>query len=89
MTDTPDYILIRRAQQSDEDAVASLYRRYVPVITRYVSDNAVVEDLTADVFLQMAEGLPRYRITGAPFEAWLYRIAAACVAGPKQNRRGV
>jgi RNA polymerase sigma-70 factor (ECF subfamily) len=84
MTETPDYILIQRAQQGDEDAVASLYRRYVPAITRYVgyrvSDNAVVEDLTAEVFLQMVEGLPRYRITGAPFEAWLYRIAAARVA---------
>jgi len=61
-----------------------LYRRYVPAITRYiayrVSDEAVVEDLTAEVFLRMVESLPQYRITGAPFEAWLYRIAATRVA---------
>jgi RNA polymerase sigma-70 factor (ECF subfamily) len=84
MAETPDSILIQRAQTGDEDAVASLYRRHVPAITRYigyrVSDEAVVEDLTAEVFLQMVEGLPRYRVTGAPFEAWLYRIAAARVA---------
>jgi RNA polymerase sigma-70 factor (ECF subfamily) len=84
MADTPDYVLIQRAQQGDEDAVASLYRRYVAAITRYIgyriSDDAAVEDLTAEVFLQMVEGLPRYRVTGAPFEAWLYRIAAARVA---------
>ena len=84
MTETPDHVLIQRAQQGDDDAVASLYRRHVGAITRYVgyrvADDAAVEDLTAEVFLQMVEGLPRYRITGAPFEAWLYRIAAARVA---------
>jgi RNA polymerase sigma-70 factor (ECF subfamily) len=84
MPDTPEHILIQRAQQGDSDAVASLYRLYVPAITRYigyrVSNNAVVEDLTAEVFLRMVEGLPTYQITGAPFEAWLYRIAAARVA---------
>ena len=79
MTETPEHDLIRRAQAGDTDAVASLYRQHVAAITRYVgyrvADEAVVEDLTAEVFLQMVEGLPRYRITGAPFEAWLYRIA--------------
>jgi RNA polymerase sigma-70 factor (ECF subfamily) len=84
MTETPEHDLIRRAQAGDTDAVASLYRQHVAAITRYVgyrvADEAVVEDLTAEVFLQMVEGLPRYRITGAPFEAWLYRIAAARVA---------
>ena len=84
MTETPEHDLIRRAQTGDADAVASLYRRYVAAITRYigyrVGDESVVEDLTAEVFLHMVEGLPRYRITGAPFEAWLYRIAAARVA---------
>jgi RNA polymerase sigma-70 factor (ECF subfamily) len=84
MAETPDHVLIQRAKLGDEDAVAGLYRRHVPAITRYISyrisDDAAVEDLTAEVFLQMIEGLPRYRVTGAPFEAWLYRIAAARVA---------
>lgn len=83
-TDRPDAVLIALAQQGDADAVAELYRRYVPAITRYigyrVSDDAVVEDLTAEVFLRMVEGLPDYEITGAPFEAWLYRIAATRIA---------
>ena len=50
MTDTPDHVLIERAQQGDADAMASLYRRYEPVITRYisyrVSEQTVIEDLT-------------------------------------------
>jgi RNA polymerase sigma-70 factor (ECF subfamily) len=56
----------------------------VRAITRYiayrVSDDALVEDLTAEVFLRMVEGLPAYQVMGVPFEAWLYRIAAARVA---------
>jgi RNA polymerase sigma-70 factor (ECF subfamily) len=84
MTELTDDLLITRAQNGDSDAMAALYQRYVGVITRYISyrisDQAVIEDLTAEVFLRMVEGLPRYQITGAPFEAWLYRIAAARVA---------
>ncbi len=75
--------LIRRAQQGDAEAVAILYRTYAPAMYRYVmyrvANPADGEDLTAEVFLKMVEGLPGYRITGAPFEAWLYRIAAARV----------
>jgi RNA polymerase sigma-70 factor (ECF subfamily) len=42
-----------------------------------VRDAEVAEDLTAQVFLKALEGLPSYRPTGAPFRAWLYRIAHA------------
>lgn len=84
MAELPDYILVEQAQHGDSDAVALLYRRYVPAITRYiayrVANNDAVEDLTAEVFLRMIEGLGHFQITGAPFEAWLYRIAAARIA---------
>lgn len=84
MTGTSEQQLIRRAQGGDGEAVAALYRRHVDAIARYIAyrvpDDAIVEDLTAEVFLRMVEGLPTYRHTGAPFEAWLYRIAAARVA---------
>jgi RNA polymerase sigma-70 factor (ECF subfamily) len=91
MAEPPEHTLIARAQQGDEEAIAALYRQYVRSITRYiayrVSDEAVVEDLTAEVFLRMVEGLPQYRVTGAPFEAWLYRIAAARVADFYRDRQ--
>jgi len=84
MSDTPERELIARARRRDREAVAELYRRYVQAIARFiafrVSDQALVEDLTAEVFLRMVEALPHYRVTGAPFEAWLYRIAAARIA---------
>ena len=81
---TPDQALIERAQQGDPEAVAGLYRQHVQAIARYIAyrvpEAQVVEDLTAEVFLRMVEGLPGYRWTGAPFEAWLYRIAHNLVA---------
>ncbi|MBN1681200.1 MAG: sigma-70 family RNA polymerase sigma factor [Anaerolineae bacterium] len=76
--------LIDSAQRGDSDAIAGLYQQYVQPIYRYISyrvpDTAAAEDLTAEVFLRMVEALPRYKNNGAPFEAWLYRIASARVA---------
>jgi RNA polymerase sigma-70 factor (ECF subfamily) len=45
-----------------------------------VPRKADAEDLTAEVFLAMVQRLPDYRQTGAPFEAWLYRIASSQIA---------
>lgn len=85
--------LITRAQQGDKAAISELYQLHVQAIYRYiayrVSTAADAEDLTAEVFLKMVEGLPSYRLTGAPFEAWLYRIASARVIDfrRRQTRR--
>lgn len=71
--------VIQCAQTGDADAIAELYRRHAPAIFRYVSfrmnDQAVAEDLTGDVFLEMVQALHRYTERGAPFAAWLFRIA--------------
>lgn len=72
-------VLIQSAQTGNGEAVAELYRRYVPAIFRYISfrltDRAVAEDITGDVFLEMVQALHRYTERGAPFAAWLFRIA--------------
>lgn len=76
--------LIQRAQNRDKEAVGMLYDAYAPVVFRYVSyrveSDMVAEDLTADVFLRMLHALPQYQFTGAPFGAWLFRIANNRVA---------
>lgn len=75
--------LIERAKSYDEEALGELYRRHADDMFRYiyyrVGDTKTAEDLVGDVFINMLEGLPKYEYTGAPFEAWLYRIAHARV----------
>lgn len=94
MSPAPIESVIQRAQAGDAEAVATLYQTYVQRIFCYilyrVSTTADAEDLTAEVFLKMVEGLPNYRITGAPFEACLYRIAAARIVDFRRRtkRRG-
>jgi RNA polymerase sigma-70 factor (ECF subfamily) len=76
--------LIRRAKRGDQVAVAAIYEAFVEKIYQYIVYRVPTvtdaEDLTGEVFVRMVEGLPRYQITEVPFEAWLYRIAAARVA---------
>jgi len=85
--------LILQAKQGDKQAIAELYTGHVDAIYRYVwprvRDDAVAEDLTAQVFLKALEGLPAYEPSGKPFLAWLYRIAYARVVDHwrKQDRR--
>lgn len=84
--------LIAQAQRGDKAAVSALYEAYVQAIHSYigyrVESDMIAEDLTAEVFLKMVQGLPRYRDVGAPFGAWLYRIAATQVADHyRQHKR--
>ncbi|MBZ0290140.1 MAG: sigma-70 family RNA polymerase sigma factor [Anaerolineae bacterium] len=85
--------LIARARQGDKNAVSALYEGYAQAIFRYISyrveSDMVAEDLTAEVFLRMVQGLPRYEDTGAPFGAWLYRIAATQIADHHRGKRRV
>ena len=74
-----DSILVQRAQAGDDAAFTQIYERYAPAIYRYlyvrVQDETLAEDLRAEVFARMFEGLPRYQDRGWPISAWLYRIA--------------
>jgi RNA polymerase sigma-70 factor (ECF subfamily) len=76
-------LLIRRAQQGDLAAVSELYNLHVDRIYQYVryriGDDQTAEDITAEVFLRAIESLGTYSDRGAPFIAWLYRIAHARV----------
>ena len=75
--------LIQRARQGDLAAVSELYNLHIDRIYQYVryrtGDDQTAEDITAEVFLRAIESLGTYNDQGAPFIAWLYRIAHARV----------
>lgn len=74
-----EQLLVRRAIKRDQDAFTCLYDKYVDRIYRYVyyriSDNSLVEDITQEVFIKAWRAIGDYKRTGAPFGAWLTRIA--------------
>jgi len=72
--------LLVEAAQQDPTRFSELYEinfdRVYAYIARRVPDRSEAEDLTADVFHRALAGLPRFEWRGAPFGAWLLRIAA-------------
>jgi RNA polymerase sigma-70 factor, ECF subfamily len=77
--------------KSDPEAFGELYERHVERIYRYIyyriGNEADAEDLTARTFHQALSGLPRYVERGAPFAAWLYRIAHNLVANHHRSHK--
>lgn len=72
------------AAQRDRACFADLYELHFGFVYAYVSRRlsarTETEDLTAEVFRKALQNLPRFRWTGAPFRAWLVRIAANLIA---------
>lgn len=70
--------LIARAKQRPE-AFAPLYDLHFAAIFRFIlrraNDRELTADLTQQTFLKAMLSLPRYESRGAPFTAFLYRIA--------------
>jgi RNA polymerase sigma-70 factor (ECF subfamily) len=81
--------LIARAAR-DADAFGELYERYVDRIYNYIYYRVAnvhdAEDLTARVFYRALAHIDEYRDRGAPFVAWLYRIAHNLVANWHRDR---
>lgn len=83
MHEESDSTLIARAKE-DPEAFGLLYERYVKRVYNYIyyrtGNRQNAEDLTARTFYQALKHFPRYEDHGAPFSAWLYRIAHNLVA---------
>lgn len=75
--------LLVEAAQADPRRFAALYdlhfERVYAYVARRVANRAEAEDVTADVFQRALASLPRFEWRGAPFVAWLYRIAANAI----------
>ena len=85
--------LIEQAK-TDPEAFGKLYEVYVEKIYNYVyyriGNHHDAEDLTARVFNRALNHIANYNNKGAPFAAWLYRIAHNLVANWHRDhqRRG-
>ncbi len=74
----PDDLVVRRALDGEDSALAEIYDHHVTDIYHYiysrVGNQADAEDLTAQTFMSVVEALPSYRPRGK-FIAWIFQIA--------------
>src|ERR1043165_6780174 len=81
--DIDERSLVEDAQR-DASRFAEIYQRYFELFYAYVArrvrDRAATEDLTSEVFRKALANIHRFKWTGAPFGAWLLRIAANLIA---------
>jgi RNA polymerase sigma-70 factor (ECF subfamily) len=79
-----DERLLVEAAQQDPSRFAELYEknfhRVYAFVARRVRDRDEAEDVTAEVFHEALRSLGRFQWRGAPFAAWLLRIATNTLA---------
>ena len=80
--------LIEAAQQ-DPGRFAELYElhfeRVYAFVVRRVGERSAAEELTSHVFHQALANLGKFKWRGAPFAAWLFRIARNSIADRAQR----
>lgn len=83
--------LIRQAQKGNNAAYGELYTQHLAAIQHYIQkrigESSDVEDLTQTVFVKAWQALRDYQPSGAPFRAWLYRIAHNAVVDYYRTQR--
>ncbi|NOK63081.1 MAG: sigma-70 family RNA polymerase sigma factor [Chloroflexi bacterium AL-N1] len=74
-----DEELVARLKANDDEAYRDVVARYSDALYGYVyrmtGDHHLSEDVVSDTYLRMVEKIDTYTFYGAPFKAWLYRIA--------------
>jgi RNA polymerase sigma-70 factor (ECF subfamily) len=81
--DEEDRLLVEAAQENPArfgDLYEIHFEQVYAFIARRVRDRDIAEDLTSDVFHKALANLRTYEFRGAPFAAWLIRIASNAVA---------
>ena len=72
-----DQLLVERAQKGDQRAfeqlVAKYQRKLARLLSRFIRDQAEVEDVAQEAFIKAYRALPSFRGDSA-FYTWLYRI---------------
>ncbi|HEY1598706.1 MAG TPA: sigma-70 family RNA polymerase sigma factor [Pirellulales bacterium] len=79
---TADDLVVRA--KVDREAFGALYDRFFPLVHRYchrrLRDNGAAEDVSSEVFLQVAGAMRRFPgTTVEDFRRWVYRIATNAI----------
>ncbi|HSK64039.1 MAG TPA: sigma-70 family RNA polymerase sigma factor [Pyrinomonadaceae bacterium] len=78
------------AAQHDPGRFAELYEQNFNRVYAYIAvrihDRFEAQDLTAHVFQQALANIGKFKWRGAPFIAWLYRIAANAIADQARKK---
>jgi RNA polymerase sigma-70 factor (ECF subfamily) len=84
LSQAADERLLIEAAKRDPARFADLYSRNFHVVYAYVARRTAsreeAEDITSDVFHQALANLKRFEWRGAPFAAWLIKIASNALA---------
>jgi RNA polymerase sigma-70 factor (ECF subfamily) len=89
--DADDQALVERARAGDEEAYATLVRRYTPALMRlarmYVPTAALAEDVVQETWVAVLRGLERFEGRSS-FKTWLFRILVnrAKTRGVREHR---
>src|SRR5438552_18119129 len=79
-----DERLLIEAAQRERARFADVYENYFELVYAYIArrvrNRDEAEDLTSEVFHKALASLPHFKWTGAPFAAWLFRIASNLIA---------
>jgi RNA polymerase sigma-70 factor (ECF subfamily) len=71
--------IVQQAINGNQIAFTRIYDEYFTKVYRYVyshvGNQSEAEDLTQDVFIKALHAIGSYKFKGAPFSAWLFRIA--------------
>jgi RNA polymerase sigma-70 factor, ECF subfamily len=74
-----DAELVARLKANDDQAYREVVARFGDPLYSYIysitGDHHVSEDVLSETYLRMVEKIDTYTFYGAPFKAWLYRIA--------------
>ena len=88
--DDPEVALVRRAKDGDAQAFADLYECHLNQVFRYfyyrLGHREDAEDLTEQTFLKAWQAIGGYDYRGAPFAAWIFRIAHNLLVDHRRRR---
>ena len=86
-----DAALVAAVAAGDDDAFATLYRRYLPLVARWclreTGNREVAADLCAEVFAAAISASGRFRPERGPAAAWLTGIARNKLRESRRRRR--